>query len=188
MSEIPPNLRLSADSGRGPDAADVFAILVREHGERLLAFLRASVPASSVDDIFQDTVLVAWRRLPDYDRTRPFGAWLRGIARNLVLDYRSKMGRERPTDDAILDGIVRRAEVEDRGDREEFRAKLVRLEDCVARLPDEYRTVIHLSYRLDAPIARIAAEVGANVEAVKKRLQRARGMIATCMESKGATA
>jgi DNA-directed RNA polymerase specialized sigma24 family protein len=48
--------------------------------------------------------------------------------------------------------------------------------------------VIHLSYRLDAPIARIAAEVGANVEAVKKRLQRARGMIATCMESKGLTA
>ena len=89
MSETPPNLRLAADSGRGPDAADVFAILVREHGERLMAFLRASVPASSVDDIFQDTVLVAWRRLPDYDRTRPFGAWMRGIARNLVLDYRS---------------------------------------------------------------------------------------------------
>lgn len=112
---------------------------------------------------------------------------MRGIARNLVLDHRSKMGRERPTDDAILDAIVRRAEAEDRGDREEFRAKLVRLEDCVARLPDEYRTVIHLSYRLDAPIARIAAEVGANVEAVKKRLQRARAMVATCMESKGAT-
>jgi RNA polymerase sigma-70 factor (ECF subfamily) len=97
------------------------------------------------------------------------------------------MGRERPTDDAILDGIVRRAEAEDRGDREEFRSKIARLEECVARLPDEYRTVIHLSYRLDAPIARIAAEVGANIEAVKKRLQRARAMVATCMESKEAT-
>jgi DNA-directed RNA polymerase specialized sigma24 family protein len=30
--------------------------------------------------------------------------------------------------------------------------------------------------------------VGASVEAVKKRLQRARAMIAACMESKGATA
>jgi DNA-directed RNA polymerase specialized sigma24 family protein len=30
--------------------------------------------------------------------------------------------------------------------------------------------------------------VGANVEAVKKRLQRARAMIAACMERKGATA
>ena len=61
------------------DAADVFAILVREHADRLLAYLRATVPASSVDDLFQETVLVAWRRLPDYDRARPFGAWLRGI-------------------------------------------------------------------------------------------------------------
>jgi RNA polymerase sigma-70 factor (ECF subfamily) len=112
------------------------------------------VPASSVDDIFQDTVLVAWRRLPDYDRTRPFGAWMRGIARNLVLDYRSKMGRERPTDDAILDGIVRRAEAEDRGDREEFRAKLVRLEDCVARLP----TSIEQSFT--CPIALMRRSLG----------------------------
>jgi RNA polymerase sigma-70 factor (ECF subfamily) len=175
-------------SGQGPDAADVFAILVREQSERLLAYLRASVPASSVDDIFQETVLVAWRRLGDYDRSRPFGAWMRGIARNMVLDFWSRAGRERPTDDALLDGIDRRAAEHDRADREEFRAQLARLDECVAALPDEYRTVIHHCYRLDAPVARIAAEVGANVEAVKKRLQRARAMIAACMERKGATA
>jgi len=198
MSDAPRNLRLTDASrpapaagsrpGHAPDAADVFAILVREHGERLLAYLRASVPSSAVDDIFQDTVLVAWRRLPDYDRTRPFGAWLRGIARNIVLDFWSRSGRERPTDDSILDGIERRAERHDRVDREEFRAQLSNLDECVAALPDEYRTVIHMCYRLDAPVAQIAAEVGASVEAVKKRLQRARAMIAACMESKGAAA
>ena len=182
-----PNLRL-ADAGRGPDAADVFAILVREQAERLLAFLRATVPASSVDDLFQESVLVAWRRLDDYDRSRPFGAWLRGIARNIVMDHMSRLGRERPTDDAILDAIERRASAHDRADREEFRARLAALEECVAALPDEYRTAIHHCYRLDAPLARIAAEAGASVEAIKKRLQRARGMIAACMESKGASA
>jgi DNA-directed RNA polymerase specialized sigma24 family protein len=41
-----------------------------------------------------------------------------------------------------------------------------------------------LCYRLDAPVATIAKEVGANIEAVKKRLQRARAMIAACMERK----
>ena len=188
MPDPRPNLRLTGSGipapGPGPDAADVFAILVREHGERLLAYLRASVPSSAVDDLFQDAVTVAWRRLPDYDRTRPFGAWLRGIARNLVLDHRSRMYRERPTDDAILDAIERRAEQEDGGDREEFRGKLTRLDECVSRLPDEYRTVIHMCYRLDAPVATIAKEVGANIEAVKKRLQRARAMIAACMERK----
>lgn len=188
MRHDPPSLRLAGSRADLPDAADVFSILVREHGERLLAYLRASAPESAVDDLFQDTVLVAWRRLPDYDRSRPFGAWLRGIARNILLDHWSRAGRERPTDDAVLDGIERRAERHDRGDREEFRARLGQLDECVAALPEEYRDVIHRCYRLEVPLARVAAEVGASVEAVKKRLQRARGMIAACMDSKGATA
>lgn len=192
MPEPAPRLRLADDgpagAGPAPSAEDVFAILVREQAERLLAYLRASVPASSVDDLFQDAVLVAWRRLADYDRSRPFGAWMRGIARNLVMDHLSRLGRERPTDDALLDAIERRAEAHDGADREEFRARLERLDECVAALPEEYRSVIHHCYRLDAPVARIAAEAGASVEAIKKRLQRARAMIAACMERKGAVA
>lgn len=190
MPSLPDDrLRLTPAPGSPPpDAADVFAILVREHAERLLVFLRATAPSSAVDDLFQDTVLVAWRRLPDYDRSRPFGAWLRGIARNLVMDHRSRMHREVATDDVILDGLDRRAQEMDPMDREEVRARIAALDECVAALPDEYRTVIHLAYRLDAPVARIAAEVGATVEATKKRLQRARGMIAACIESRGATA
>jgi len=192
MSDRVPNPRIvpTGDGPRGasPDAADVFAILVREQAERLLAYLRATVPPSSVDDLFQEAVLVAWRRLGDYDRSRPFGAWLRGIARNLVMDHLSRLGRERPTDDALLDAIERRAREHDGADREEFRARLERLDECVAALPEEYRSVIHHCYRLDAPLARIAAQAGASVEAIKKRLQRARGMIAACMERKGATA
>ena len=170
------------------DASDVFAILVREHADRLLAYLRATVPPSSVDDLFQETVLVAWRRLGDYDRSRPFGAWLRGIARNIAMDHRSRLWRERPTDDAVLDGIDRRAAEHDRGDAEEFRARVARLDECVAALPQEYRDAIHLCYRNGMPRARVAREVGASVEAVKKRLQRARAMIAACMDQGGAIA
>ena len=192
MAEPAPSLRLAdeghARPGAAPSAEDLFAILVREQAERLLAYLRASVPASSVDDLFQEAVLVAWRRLGDYDRSRPFGAWMRGIARNLVMDHLSRLGRERPTDDALLDAIERRAEAHDGADRDEFRARLERLDECVAALPEEYRSVIHHCYRLDAPVARIAAEAGASVEAIKKRLQRARAMIAACMERKGAVA
>ena len=192
MAESAPRPRLADDgparAGAAPCAEDLFAILVREQAERLLAYLRASVPASSVDDLFQEAVLVAWRRLGDYDRSRPFGAWMRGIARNLVMDHLSRLGRERPTDDALLDAIERRAEGHDGADREEFRARLERLDECVAALPEEYRSVIHHCYRLDAPVARVAAEAGASVEAIKKRLQRARAMIAACMERKGAVA
>ena len=43
-----------------------------------------------LDDIFQEVLVVAWRRLPEYDRKRSFGPWLRGIARNLVMEHHRK--------------------------------------------------------------------------------------------------
>lgn len=70
-----------------PTARDLFEVLIRENGDALLVSIRANAGREHADDIFQDTVLVAWRRLPDYDRTRPFGPWLRGIARMIALEY-----------------------------------------------------------------------------------------------------
>ena len=67
-----------------PDARKLFETLVREHADMLTVYLRSALgDTSDVDDLFQETMVVAWRRLDDFDQTRPFGPWLRGIARNL---------------------------------------------------------------------------------------------------------
>jgi DNA-directed RNA polymerase specialized sigma24 family protein len=72
-------------------AVQVFDILARQNAQMLTAFLRSLVLDShAVDDLFQETMLVAWRRLPDYDHALPFGPWLRGIAGKLVLEHRRK--------------------------------------------------------------------------------------------------
>ena len=47
----------------------------------LTVFLRSRVnDEAAVDDLFQETMLVAWKRLDECDLSRPFGPWLRGIA------------------------------------------------------------------------------------------------------------
>ncbi len=47
-------------------AETVFEILVRENADMLVTYLRAMVwNAAAVDDLFQETMLVAWRRLGD---------------------------------------------------------------------------------------------------------------------------
>jgi RNA polymerase sigma-70 factor (ECF subfamily) len=170
------------------DAQQVYAILVREHADGLLVYLRAVVPASAVEDLFQETVLVAWRRLADFDRARPFGPWLRGIARNLVLDWRSRAGRLTVSDPADLDRIERsvRAFEEQPGDSFDDRVRV--LEECLQALSAEQADVVHRVYRADRPLARIAEEVRASEETVKKRLQRARALLAECMNRKGALA
>ncbi|QKK08025.1 MAG: hypothetical protein HND58_07435 [Planctomycetota bacterium] len=92
------------------DGHDIFEILVRENAAMLTAFLRSSLhDPSDVDDLFQETMVVAWRRIDDYDRSRPFGPWLRGIARNLVLaHYRKAAAAPRWCTPEVLEGIDRR--------------------------------------------------------------------------------
>ena len=85
------------------DAHDVFEILIREHADLLMVFIRSVVRDQTVaDDVFQETLLVAWRRLPDYDRSRPFGPWLRGIAGNVILSAMRENKRVFPLSDSEL--------------------------------------------------------------------------------------
>jgi len=49
-----------------------FEMLVRENSRMLMTYLRSLVSdATAVDDLFQETMVVAWRRMDDCDLTRP---------------------------------------------------------------------------------------------------------------------
>lgn len=165
----------------------VFEILVREHADRLMAYLRAiSLDASTADDLFQETMLRAWKRLDTYDHARPFGPWLRGIARRVALEG----ARARPclADERVLEAIERHADRFDGPQGTDFRERLDTLRDCVQALAEPYATAIDLTYRSGQPLERVAEQVHENVETVKKRVQRARAMIAECLQRKGAFA
>lgn len=168
----------------GPqDARMVFEILVREHADMLEAYLRTLLGRdSSVDDIFQEAMLVAWRRLKDYDRTRPFAPWLRGIAQMLVLEHGRK-SRARPltTDPAVLVEIDRRFELLGRAPGDTFRDRADRLLQCITRLPEAMRQAIELVYARNLSLAAAASSVGASKDAVMKRVQRARQLLAECL-------
>ena len=56
-----------------------------------MVYLRSLVrDQAAVDDLFQEAMVVAWRRLDECDLERPFGPWLRGIASRLVLAHYRK--------------------------------------------------------------------------------------------------
>lgn len=174
-----------------PTARELFEVLIREHGDVLLASIRATAGAEHAEDIFQDTVLVAWRRLADYDRTRPFGPWLRGIARMIALDQASRRGRVQLASPEVIEQIEQdlRAFEQWNGSAAEvaftFRERLASLDDCLSRLSAQQSEVIRAVYRDSFTIASIARTTGENEETLKKRLQRARALLADCLDSKG---
>ena len=177
-----------------PSARDLFEVLVREHGDALLASIHAIAGPVHADDIFQDTVLVAWRRLGDYDRARPFGPWLRGIARMIALDYAARQRRVRIAPPEVMEAVERDLRAFERwaGSAAEaamgFRERLAALDDCIARLPTPYADAVQSVYRDSHTIAHLAMASDESKESIKKRIQRARAMLAECLSAKGAFA
>jgi RNA polymerase sigma-70 factor (ECF subfamily) len=150
---------------------EVFAVLVREHMDMLLTYLRSMVhDAATVEDIFQETMLVAWRRFEDYDQNRPLAYWLRGIARHLVVAYYRRR-RQRPiySDATIL----------------EASDKVAALTQCLDLLPEPLRRNLKLFYENACNTEAIATQTNTTREAAKKRLQRARRLLAECLRRKG---
>ena len=94
------------------DTKSLFESLVRENTDMLIAYIRAGVRDShAVDDLYQETVLTAWKRLDTYDRDKPIGPWLRGIAGKLMLAHYRKVSRAAvPIDDQALQWLNERFE------------------------------------------------------------------------------
>lgn len=167
----------------GPSGRDVFEILAHEHSDMLMAYLRSLLAAdSSVDDLFQQTMLVAWRRLSDYDRSRPFGPWLRGIAQRLVLEHcRKGKGWPMSTDPSVLCELDLRYEQLEQAPGDTFRQRAEGLKGCLKRLPEAMRQAIELVYTRDLLLSAAAKAVGASEESIKKRVQRGRQLLAECL-------
>ena len=173
---------------RSHDAQGIFEILVRENADMLTAYLRSLLDnTTDVDDLFQETMVVAWRRLADYDRTRPFGLWLRGIARNLVLaHYRKRASAPKWCSHEVLEAIDKRFEKVATGAGDTFRDRVEALLDCIQRLSDRLRQVIELAYGRGMSYREVALAINDQEDAVRKRAQRARSQLYDCLKAAGA--
>jgi len=174
------------ESSRPIEPLELFEILVRENADSLTVFLRASVADhAAVDDLFQETMLVAWRKIGEYDRTRPFGAWLRGIARRLVLAYYRASARTAwSLDESVLDYLDQRMMQIDRQPGDTLDEKISALRTCIEHLEPAYREPIELHYRDRRTTDWISEHLAITRDAVQKRLQRGRAQLAECLARK----
>ena len=165
------------------DGKAVFEILVRENADMLDAYLRTLLRSDRhVDDLFQEAMLVAWRRLADYDRSRPFGPWLRGIAQNLVLAHTRRTSAAPTTlDSQILAEIDARFDELTNAPGDTFADRTQRIWDCMKRLPDEMQRTLELVCLRNVPVPAAAEQLGSNRETVWKRVQRGRRLLAECL-------
>ncbi len=171
---------------RSAEAKAVFEILIRENQAMLMTYLRAVVRnQSSIDDLFQETMLIAWQKLDEYDRERPFGPWLRGIAAKLVLaHFRKAKSDVIMFEGETLEYLSQQLQYISERPGDTWDEKIAALRDCIEALSDDNRRAINLRYFEQTPASQIAAITKTTVEAIKKRLQRARTQLLDCLRRK----
>ena len=168
------------------DARSLFEILIRENTDMLVAYIRAGVrDGHAVDDLYQETVLTAWKRLDSYERDKPFGPWLRGIAGKIMLAYYRKTSRTAvPLDEQALDWLNDRFAAIHSMSGDTFHEKLSALRECIAALPETYQRPITMRYSEQRSLAEIEKMLNLAKEALKKRLLRGKARLTDCLEGK----
>ena len=163
---------------------EFFADLVKEHQVSLRVFVRSlGVEPGWVDDLAQDTFVVAYREMDSYDPDRDFGKWLRGIARNLVRNELRKQGRHRRIlHESLSQHLLDLAENEK--DREVDVTQLSALRDCVEQLPGRSRELVRSRYYEGWDATILADKFEMKAATVRQTLLRIRRQLYQCVNQR----
>ena len=167
--------------------AAAYEILVRRHAGRMLAVARRLLRnPDDARDAVQEAFLAAFRHAGSFAGQSSLGTWLHRIVVNAALmKIRARSRRPEESIDDLLprfhdDGHMVDPAGRWRTDGTEGELQLERKErcalvrECIARLPESYRTVLTLRDIEELDPQETAALLGTSVNAVNIRLHRAR--------------
>ena len=149
-----------------------------------MAYIRTFIrDAQIAEDLFQETMLIAWRKFDEFDSGESLSAWLRGIAKNLIRNAWRKQSNDRLVfDESTADVAQNTIEAVEMQGGDTWLERLSALSDCISRLPARSRELVTARYADKRTADELALSVGISAEAVRKRLQRIREQLADCIE------
>ena len=144
----------------------------RRYGDRIFsAAFSVCRNRADADDVVQDTLIRYYSLNKDYENEPHLKAWLIRVAINRAKDITSSFWRKnKVTWEDYMDGLVFE-EPEDS-----------RLFEAVMRLPEKYRTVIHLYYYEDYAVEEIAGILRRPVGTVKSQLSRGKKLLKSMLQ------
>ena len=161
---------------------DAFSELVAAYQESVWRVTAYVLDGRTVrEELVQQTFVDAYRHLDRFELGRDMGAWLCGIARNLVRQHLRTRGRAQRWFVAYVEYVEAMDSSRDRNAEEDIDAVL---RDCREELSDTARTALALRYEQDMSFEQMAEMMNRSVPAVRQLLQRIRESLRACMERK----
>jgi RNA polymerase sigma-70 factor, ECF subfamily len=158
-----------------------FDAIVQDTQAHIRAYIAGlGVPRHDVDDIAQDVYVELYRFSDRIPADVPPKQWLKGIARNLCMNYfRRTSRRQRLQREALLE-IFFRAERKQSPALSEGPVKRA-LDGCCEKLSPDSQRLLALRYELELPSHQIAERLQSTAEAVRIALFRIRNTLKACI-------
>jgi len=171
---------MSLSDNHSEQAAALHKLFIR-HTSALRGYLLALMPnEDAVDDVLQATFLVITSKAAQFDTSRDFAAWARGIARIELLRYKRAEGR---TPRSLSPEVIEKLSTTAPSFHvTEERAAVT--SECIDELAPRTKQSLVLRYKDGLRLAEIARRMDVAVGTVKAMLSRARCQIRKCVERK----
>ncbi len=145
----------------------------------IYAYILSMVPsAADADDIMQDTATMMWDKFDDFKLGTNFGAWGVTIARYKIMEYHSKKKRNLDlVSGELLEQIsqVASQKVMRMDDR------LKALDQCLSKLNEKNRKLIHIRYHQGLTIKKIAEQLKRPAAGMYKVMSRLHESLSRCI-------
>ena len=130
------------------------------------------------EDVLQDVAEVLWRKIDQFQDGTRFDQWAYRVARNVVLNFQRKAGRQRVS---FSDELVRQLADEAYEAATESRAEREALEACIDKLPPNQRAIVRRRYAPGATNRSVAAEMERSESAISRALSRIHRALTHCV-------
>ena len=168
----------------GESHSEELAVYWAQHQPVVAGYISSLISNfQDADDVLQNVAVVTVKKFDEYDREKPFAAWVIGIARNMILKYYSeKKNKGR----LVLDHRAVEA-ISDIYEREFDRISRHHditqgaLERCMRQLKGRWKKVLEMYYLRELSPVRIAQQLGITRNNVFVSLHRVRQALRECV-------
>jgi RNA polymerase sigma-70 factor (ECF subfamily) len=152
--------------------------LVTRHQAAIYGYLRTIAPGAPVEDILQEVNIVLWNRAADFEPGTNFKAFAFRIAHFKALEALRAAKRRQwlVFDSDLLESICERQKECDESDPQ------AALRECLARLDEADRHLLHRRYTARQTVREIARHDGRSEGALQQVFFRLRTRLRACIE------
>ncbi|MEM7475368.1 MAG: sigma-70 family RNA polymerase sigma factor [Planctomycetota bacterium] len=161
---------------------DAFVALLVQHRHSLYAFIaKQLVNPADVEEVFQKTSIVLWKKIEQFDLDGSFFHWACGIAFNEVRNFLTVKRRSKlHFDDELIQLLAEEAAHE----CELTETRLVALRECMSGLSSRQQEILRRCYMGSDSITEVAKGLGRERGALYKQLARLKQKLLDCIKNR----